>query len=85
MPAADTIGAKLNDLLASNWSAIVADAEANKGTTRIAFSVVLKKNPDGTFAFDISQSFKVRQEVSAPKTITAKGIAYTFPLTPIYP
>lgn len=75
MAAPDVISAKLSELLASNWTAIVADAEANKGAARVGFSVAIKKNADGTFAFDVSQSFRVRQEVSAPKVVTAKGTA----------
>lgn len=75
MAAPDVISAKLSELLASNWTAIVADAEANKGATRVGFSVAIKKNADGTFAFDVSQSFRVRQEVSTPKVVTAKGTA----------
>ena len=75
MAAPDVISAKLSELLASNWTAIVADAEANKGATRVGFSVAIKKNADGTFAFDVSQSFRVRQEVSTPKVVTAQGPA----------
>jgi len=75
MSAPDVISAKLGELLAANWNDIVSDANANKGITRIGYSIALKKTADGTFAFDVSQSFKVRQEVSAPKVVTVKGVA----------
>jgi len=75
MAASDAISGKIAELLSANWDAIVADANANKGATRIGYSVSLKKNSEGVFDFSVSQNFRIRQEVSAPKVVTAKGVA----------
>jgi hypothetical protein len=61
-----TLTAQLGSLLDANWTAIVADADANSGVTNVSFQIKLTETapPGGPMNFEIGFTHRYRTEVS---------------------
>jgi len=62
-----TLTAELGTLLTDNWTAIVADADANSGDTTLSFQIKLTENtpPGGPMNYEIGFTQRYRTEISA--------------------
>ena len=72
-----TLTAELGTLLTDNWSAIVADADANSGVTTLSFQIKLTETspPGGPVNYEIGFTHRYRTEVSQSQYEKVTGSA----------
>ena len=75
LPASLT--AELGTLLTTNWSDIVADANANGGVTNLSFQIKLTETspPGGPVSYEIGFTHRYRTEVSQSQYEKVTGTA----------